>query len=56
MKTAAKVILVIWFSLAAGVSIAQHGKPKTGNYNFIYSFIGMAIEIMLLTIGGFWSA
>lgn len=56
MKTAAKVILIIWFSLAAGVSIAQHGKPKTGNYNFLYSFAALAIEIMLLTIGGFWSA
>lgn len=56
MRAAAKVILVIWFSLAAGVSIAQHGKPKEGKYNALYSFVALAIEIILLTIGGFWTA
>jgi len=56
MRTAAKIILIVWFSLAAGIELVQHGKQREGKHNFVLTFIGLAIEIILLTVGGFWTA
>lgn len=43
--------------LGLGMSIAQHGEPRTGSdarHNFFTSAIAAAISFWLLWAGGFW--
>jgi hypothetical protein len=41
--------------LSAGIGIAQHGKPKTGNNNMFINLIATALIAWLLYEGGFFS-
>lgn len=50
----AKIILLILYVLSIGVSLAKHGEPKIGQYNFWTALIGAAIELELLWWGGFF--
>lgn len=47
--TALTILLAIaCFSL--GINASEHGKPKTGNHNFITAFISTVIQVGLI----FW--
>lgn len=41
--------------IGIGVSMAQHGKPKTGKENVFVSLIANAVSFMLLYWGGFFN-
>lgn len=54
MSTPAIIYLcLIFVGLLVGAN--EHGKPKTGEHNFWFTFIGAAISVGLLYWGGFFS-
>jgi len=40
--------------LNLGITLEQHGKPKTGNENFWIALTGAALTLWLLYMGGFF--
>lgn len=50
-----QIILIVWFAMAFGISLCQHGKPKGGKNNCVYALITLVIETGLLVWGGFFS-
>lgn len=50
---------IVWilFTTAglAGTAI-MHGKPRKGEYNFFAALFGFAFELVLLILGGFFTA
>ncbi|WP_166884911.1 hypothetical protein [Massilia sp. CCM 8734] len=53
--TAPQVIMVAWLALSLGVSMSQHGKPRTGKHSFWISLTVVAINVAVLYWGGFFS-
>jgi len=53
--TGAQIGVVVLLSLSVGISMAQHGKPKTGKESVWTSLIAAAIWIGLLNWGGFFN-
>ena len=51
---APQIILVAMYLLGLGATLADHGKPKTGNNNFYISLIAYSITFFLLWWGGFF--
>ena len=45
-------VALIVFSL--GITLEQHGKPKTGNESFWLSLISTTLTMWLLYMGGFF--
>lgn len=52
---APQMIYLALVLIGVGVSMAQHGKPKTGNHHLGASIIGYGIVMGLLYWGGFFS-
>lgn len=52
---ALQIILTIIYALSLGVSLGQHGKPKTGTESFWKSLLAAVIVFALLIWGGFFS-
>lgn len=50
-----QVIYLIILFLPVGVSIVKHGEPMKGEYHALASLISVAINIILLALGGFFS-
>lgn len=49
-----QIIMTALLLLSLGISIAQHGTPKTGHNNAWINFIAVVINIALLYWGGFY--
>ena len=47
-------VTLVVFSL--GITLEQHGKPKTGNESFWTSLIATTLTLWLLYMGGFFNA
>ena len=47
------MIFIMGFSLISGM--CRHGKAKYGFYDARETFVGLAIEAVILYAGGFWS-
>ena len=54
MSTAAIVLLVLT-AISGGITLEQHGKPKTGSYSLWSWLFGAALQIGILYWGGFFS-
>jgi len=39
----AKIVLYALYILSFGISISEHGKPKTGNNNAMHAFIALIL-------------
>lgn len=50
------IVFLALVLLNLGITIFEHGKPKTGNNNFWISLIGNSITIAILYWGGFFDA
>lgn len=50
-----QIIYLVLICMALGMSLVNHGKPKTGTNNFWISLLSAAIQIGLLYGGGFFS-
>jgi hypothetical protein len=51
---APQVVYLILFFLGLGICLERHGKPKTGEYNFLIDLSGGLIALGLLYWGGFF--
>ena len=49
-----QIILVAWYVLTLGYTLAMDGKPKEGNHSFGQTFITVALVMVLLWWGGFF--
>ena len=50
-----QIIMLALFFISLGVSITQHGQPKTGYHRFGVEFVAWAIQLSLLYFGGYFS-
>lgn len=53
---APQIIWIVLLALGLGISIQQHGQPKTGHHNFGVSLLGAALSAGILYWGGFFTA
>lgn len=51
-----EVTVIVLYTLVMGMTLAMHGKPRTGNYNFGASLLGVGLLFALLYAGGFFAA
>lgn len=49
-----QVTYVGLIALSLGITLAQHGKPRTGNFNVVHSLIGASITTGVVYAGGFF--
>ena len=49
-----QIILITIYVLGLGITLANHGKPKEGEYNFWMSLLSYGIIMILLWGGGFF--
>lgn len=49
-----QILMIVIIAMGLGISMVEHGKPKTGKNNFFTSLIASVIEIALLYFGGFF--
>lgn len=49
-----QLIYLALLVLGAGMELARHGQPKTGEHNVITTLIASAIILALLAWGGFF--
>ena len=49
-----QVIMIVLLALMLFINIANHNKPREGKYNGWDALIAIAIQISLLTWGGFF--
>ncbi|WP_185748270.1 hypothetical protein [Metaclostridioides mangenotii] len=50
-----QIIMIVLYVLVIGISLADHGKERTGKQNFFSTTIGTSIQIALMYWGGFFS-
>lgn len=49
---------IVWIGIMAislGANLVMRGKPKQGKYNFFVALLGLAIELIPLILGGFFT-
>lgn len=49
-----QIIMIVMLALMLFINIANHNKPRKGKYNAWQALVGIAIQISLLTWGGFF--
>jgi hypothetical protein len=49
-----QVIMIVIMGANVGISLAKHGEPHEGNYNFITALIAALLEYWILKAGGFF--
>lgn len=49
-----QIIMIVMLCLVLFINIANHNKPREGKYNGWDALIGIAIQVSLLTWGGFF--
>ena len=49
-----QIIMIVMLALVLFTNVANHNKPREGKYNAWQALIGIAIQISLLTWGGFF--
>ena len=50
----AKYIMLAWFLVVLLIASNQHGKPRKGDVNFWVDFGVVAVQVIVLAIGGFF--
>ncbi len=48
-----QITMIVIFAIAGTVSIIEHGKPK-GNHSMFTMLISIALEVWILSAGGFF--
>ena len=49
-----QVIMIVMLALALFINIVEHNKPREGKYNAWQALVSIAIQVSLLTWGGFF--
>jgi hypothetical protein len=50
-----QITLFALLMMALGISMKEHGNPKSGAYNAWITFFAVALELFILYSGGFFS-
>ena len=50
-----QILILSFYILNLGASLALHGKPQTGKFNFWSTLVVTVMVLALLYWGGFWS-
>lgn len=50
-----QVTLFALLMISLGISMKEHGNPKSGTYNAWVTFIAVIVELFILYSGGFFS-
>lgn len=50
-----QITYIVLMCLSLGISLKEHGEPKTGYNNFWTSLLAVGIQIGILYMGGFFS-
>ena len=53
MSTAA-IVQIVLMAISAGITLEQHGKPKTGNHSFWSWLFAAGVQAGILYWGGFF--
>ena len=51
---AARIIMIVLFSMDLGINLVKHKEKKDATYNFWTSLISTIIMVVILYFGGFW--
>ena len=49
-----QIIMIVMMCLVLFINVANHNKPREGKYNAWQALVSIAIQISLLTWGGFF--
>ena len=49
-----QIIMIVMLALTLFISVVEHNKPQGGKYNGWDALIAVAIQVSLLTWGGFF--
>ena len=49
-----QIIMIVMLALTLFINVVEHNKPREGKYNAWQTLVGIAIQISLLTWGGFF--
>ena len=49
-----QIVIIAFLAMDTGMSLAMHGKPREGKYNFWVSLISNGLLALLMWYGGFW--
>ena len=49
-----QIIMIVMLALTLFISVVEHNKPREGKYNGWDALIAIAIQVSLLTWGGFF--
>ena len=49
-----QIAMIIWLTMALGIGLADHGKPKTGKTSFWMTAASVGTVAAILYTGGFW--
>jgi hypothetical protein len=50
-----QITMIVYLGLVLAVGMITDGKPKTGKYSFVDSFIAVCFWFIVLCTGGFWN-
>lgn len=50
-----QITIFAFLMIALGISMKEHGNPKTGFYNAWITLFAVALELFILYSGGFFS-
>ena len=54
-KMVPQIVYLLLLALGLGITMEQHGKPKTGKHNFWVSLIAAALSFAIVWWGGFFN-
>ena len=49
-----QIIMIVMLALTLFTNVANHNKPREGKYSAWQALVGIAIQVSLLTWGGFF--
>ena len=49
-----QIIMIVMLALTLFISVANHNKPREGKYSAWQALVSIAIQVSLLTWGGFF--
>lgn len=51
-----QIVWILFMTAGLAAAAIMHGKPKKGEYNFFAVLFSFAFELVLLILGGFFTA
>ena len=49
-----QIAMIVWLAMTVGVSLVNHGAPRTGKHNALIEILSAGVMAYILWSGGFW--